>query len=96
VGQALPAGALNTSLLAIYSLSASSGPLMADRTVTNAAHRAEFHVWPSTAAGAWFLLAQARPTLYQRDPDVLAVSWLPGPRCRTGGPGNCRTGGPGN
>ncbi len=68
LGQPQPAAALNTSLLAIYALSPSSGPLMADRTVTNTTYSAEFHVWPSTAAGAWFLLAQAKPTLYPRIP----------------------------
>ena len=56
--------ALNTSLLAIAALTPTSGPLMADRTVTNLAYGAEFHVWPSAAAGAWTMLATAHPTLF--------------------------------
>ncbi len=59
-----PTSALDASLLAIYALSPTVAPLMADRTVTNLAYGAEFHVWPSSAAGAWFLLAQSRPTLF--------------------------------
>jgi hypothetical protein len=56
--------ALNTSLLAIAGLTPTSGPLMADRTVTNLTYSAEFHVWPSAAAGAWLILATAHPTLF--------------------------------
>jgi hypothetical protein len=56
--------ALNTSLLAISGLTPAGGPLMADRTVTNLASSAEFHVWPSAAAGAWLMLAGAHPTLF--------------------------------
>ncbi len=56
--------ALSTSLLAIAALTPTSGPLMADRTVTNVAYSAEFHVWPSAAAGAWLILASAHPTLF--------------------------------
>jgi hypothetical protein len=56
--------ALNTSLLAISALTPTSGPLMADRTVTNQTYSAEFHVWPSAAAGAWLILATAHPTLF--------------------------------
>jgi hypothetical protein len=56
--------ALNTSLLAIAGLTPTSGPLMADRTVTNVTYSAEFHVWPSAAAGAWLILATAHPTLF--------------------------------
>jgi hypothetical protein len=37
---------------------------MADRTVTNVAYSAEFHVWPSAAAGAWLILDSAHPTLF--------------------------------
>jgi hypothetical protein len=55
---------LNSSLLAIAALTPASGPLMADRTVTNPAYSAEFHVWPSAAAGAWLMLASAHPTLF--------------------------------
>jgi len=58
------ATALDTSLLAISGLTPASGPLMADRTVTNLAYSAEFHVWPSAAAGAWLILAAAHPTLF--------------------------------
>ena len=39
---------------------------MADRTLTDLTYGAEFHVWPSDAAGAWFLLAQKRPTLFPK------------------------------
>ena len=56
--------ALNTSLLAVAALTPTSGPLMADRTVTNLTYSAEFHVWPSAAAGAWLMLATAHPTLF--------------------------------
>jgi len=56
--------AVNTSLLAIAGLTPTAGPLMADRTVTNMAYSAEFHVWPSAAAGAWLMLAAAHPTLF--------------------------------
>ena len=56
--------ALDTSLLAIAGLTPTSGPLMADRTVTNVAYSAEFHVWPSAAAGAWLILDSAHPTLF--------------------------------
>jgi hypothetical protein len=56
--------AVNTSLPAIAALTPTSGPLMADRTVTNLAYSAEFHVWPSAAAGAWLMLATAHPTLF--------------------------------
>jgi hypothetical protein len=55
---------LNNSLLGIAALTPTSGPLMADRTVTNVAYSAEFHVWPSAAAGAWLILATANPTLF--------------------------------
>jgi hypothetical protein len=55
---------LSNSLLAIAALTPTSGPLMADRTVTNVAYSAEFHVWPSAAAGAWLILAAAHPTLF--------------------------------
>jgi hypothetical protein len=58
------ATALNTSLLAIAALTPTAGPLMADRTVTNLAYSAEFHVWPSAAAGAWLILATAHTTLF--------------------------------
>ena len=56
--------ALSTSLLAIAALTPASGPLMADRAATNMAYSAEFHVWPSAAAGAWLMLATAHPTLF--------------------------------
>ena len=56
--------ALSNSLLAIAALTPTSGPLMADRTVTNVTYSAEFHVWPSAAAGAWLILASAHPTLF--------------------------------
>jgi hypothetical protein len=56
--------ALTTSLLAISGLTPTTGPLMADRTGTNLAYSAEFHVWPSAAAGAWLILATAHPTLF--------------------------------
>ncbi|HEX3691176.1 MAG TPA: hypothetical protein VHV28_15860 [Solirubrobacteraceae bacterium] len=56
--------ALNTSLPAIAALTPTSGPLMADRTVTSPTFSAEFHVWPSAAAGAWLMLATAHPTLF--------------------------------
>ncbi|HTU96071.1 MAG TPA: hypothetical protein VMF14_09550 [Solirubrobacteraceae bacterium] len=62
VGQS--SGAVSTSLLGIAALTPTSGPLMADRTVTNQAYSAEFHVWPSAAAGAWLMLATAHPTLF--------------------------------
>ncbi|HEX3688341.1 MAG TPA: hypothetical protein VHV28_01550 [Solirubrobacteraceae bacterium] len=62
VGQT--SAALNTSLLAIAALTPTSGPLMADRTVINVPYSAEFHVWPSAAAGAWLILATAHPTLF--------------------------------
>jgi hypothetical protein len=62
VGQS--ATALDSSLLAIAALTPASGPLMADRTVTDLAYSAEFHVWPSAAAGAWLMLAAAHPTLF--------------------------------
>jgi hypothetical protein len=68
LGQSVPAAALNTSLLAIYALSPTFAPVMADRTVTNVTYSSEFHVWPSTAAGAWFLLTQSKPTLFARIP----------------------------
>lgn len=55
---------LNASLLAVAALTPTSGPLMADRTVTNQTYSAEFHVWPSAAAGAWLILATAHPTLF--------------------------------
>jgi hypothetical protein len=55
---------LDTSLLAVAALTPTSGPLMADRTVTNVAYSAEFHVWPSAAAGAWLILDAAHPTLF--------------------------------
>ncbi len=55
---------LDTSLLAVAALTPTSGPLMADRTVTNVAYSAEFHVWPSAAAGAWLILNSAHPTLF--------------------------------
>ena len=61
-----PTDPLNASLLSIYALTPTVAPLMADRTVTDLAYSAEFHVWPSTAAGAWFLLAQKRPTLFPK------------------------------
>ena len=56
------------SLPAIAALTPTSGPLMADRTVTNVAYSAEFHVWPSAAAGAWLMLALAHPTLFPAQP----------------------------
>lgn len=56
--------ALNASLLGISALTPAAGPLMADRTVTNMTYSAEFHVWPSAAAGAWLMLAAAHPTLF--------------------------------
>jgi hypothetical protein len=61
-----PTDALNASLLSIYALTPTVAPLMADRTITDLNYSAEFHVWPSTAAGAWFLLAQKRPTLFPK------------------------------
>jgi hypothetical protein len=56
--------ALNASMLSIAALTPASGPLMADRTVTNQTYDAEFHVWPSAAAGAWMILGQVNPTLF--------------------------------
>jgi hypothetical protein len=61
-----PTSALNASLLSIYGLSPTVAPLMADRTLTDPAYSTEFHVWPADAAGAWFLLAQKRPTLFPK------------------------------
>jgi hypothetical protein len=60
--------AVDSSLRAIAALTPASGPLMADRTVTNPAYSAEFHVWPSAAAGAWLVLASAHPTLFASYP----------------------------
>ena len=58
--------ALNASILSIAGLTPASGPLMADRTVTNQTYDAEFHVWPSAAAGAWLILGQVHPTLFAK------------------------------
>ncbi len=57
---------LNASLLSIYALTPTVAPLMSDRTLTDPNYSAEFHVWPADAAGAWFLLAQKRPTLFPK------------------------------
>lgn len=61
-----PTATLNASLLAIYALTPTVAPLMSDRTLTDPNYSAEFHVWPADAAGAWFLLAQKRPTLFPK------------------------------
>ncbi|MGH2894066.1 MAG: hypothetical protein ACRDPM_12490 [Solirubrobacteraceae bacterium] len=61
-----PTATLNASLLSIYALTPTVAPLMADRTLTDPSYSAEFHVWPSDAAGAWFLLAQKRPVLFPK------------------------------
>ena len=61
-----PTSSLNASLLSIYALTPTVAPLMADRTLTDPNYSAEFHVWPADAAGAWFLLAQKRPTLFPK------------------------------
>jgi hypothetical protein len=61
-----PTDALNSSLLSIYALAPTVAPLMADRTLTDLSYSSEFHVWPADAAGAWFLLAQKRPTLFPK------------------------------
>ncbi|MGZ4168277.1 MAG: hypothetical protein ACXVR1_10900 [Solirubrobacteraceae bacterium] len=39
---------------------------MADRTVTDQTYDAEFHVWPSAAAGVWLILGEANPTLFAK------------------------------
>jgi len=40
------------------------GPLQADRTVTNAAYGAEYHVWPASTTDAWTVLAQTAPAFF--------------------------------
>jgi hypothetical protein len=52
---------LATSLLSIAAITPGSAPVMADQTLTSIPYGAEYHVWPSAAAGAWMLIALDNP-----------------------------------
>jgi hypothetical protein len=52
---------LASSLLAIADVTPGAAPVMADQTLTSLPYGAEYHVWPSAAAGAWMLIALDNP-----------------------------------
>jgi hypothetical protein len=56
-----PTTALSQSLGAIAALTPTEAPVQADQVAVSTAYGAEYHVWPSAAAGAWMLLAEHRP-----------------------------------
>jgi hypothetical protein len=57
-----PTSTLASSLQAIARITPGESPVMADRTVTSIPYGEEYHVWPSTAGGAWMLIALNKPT----------------------------------
>ncbi|MBV9604902.1 MAG: hypothetical protein JO027_07340 [Solirubrobacterales bacterium] len=52
---------LAASLLSIAAVTPGDAPVMADQTLTSIPYGAEYHVWPSAAAGAWMLIALVNP-----------------------------------
>lgn len=56
-----PTTALAQSLNAIAALTPTEAPVQADQVALSTAYGAEYHVWPSAAAGAWMMLAEHKP-----------------------------------
>jgi hypothetical protein len=58
---------LRGSLLSIAAVTPGIGPLQADKTTTDVAYGAEYHVWPSAAAGAWTLISEHPTSLFRSE-----------------------------